>query len=150
MSADSPGAVLAVVGLVLVAGLLSAAEAALAGFSRSRAEGLVAENRAGASRVLHIVDDATRYVNTTLFLRLLAEISAIVLATFVVEAHLTEGRWAVLGVTVAIMLVVSFVVIGVAPRTLGRQHAETIALGSAGVVMVLTRVLGPLPHLLIL
>lgn len=150
MSADSPGAVLAVVGLVLIAGLLSAAEAALSGFSRSRAERLAAENRAGAGRVLHIVDDSTRYLNTTLFLRLLAEIAAIVLATFVVEAHLSEGRWVVLGVTVAIMLVVSFVVIGVAPRTLGRQHAEAIALGSAGVVIALTRVLGPVPQLLIL
>lgn len=150
MSADSPGAILAVIGLVLIAGFLSAAEAALAGFSRSRAVGLVAENRAGARRLQQIVDDSTRYLNTTLFLRLLAEISAIALATFVVQAQLDQGRWVVLGVTVAIMLVVSFVVIGVAPRTLGRQHAESIALSSAAVVVALTRVLGPLPQVLIL
>lgn len=150
MSADSPGAIIAVAVLVLIAGFLSAAEAALAGFSRSRVAGLAAENRAGAGRVQQIVDDSTRYLNTTLFLRLFAEISAIVLATFVVEAYVSAGRWVVLAVTVAIMLVVSFVAIGVGPRTLGRQHAEAIALASAGVIIALTRVLGPVPQVLIL
>jgi CBS domain containing-hemolysin-like protein len=48
------------------------------------------------------------------------------------------------------MLVVSFVVIGVAPRTLGRQHSERIALLSAGPLIAFTKVLGPLPRLLIL
>ncbi|MFL6025147.1 MAG: hemolysin family protein, partial [Marmoricola sp.] len=50
----------------------------------------------------------------------------------------------------AVMAVISFVVIGVGPRTLGRQHAEQIALGSAAVIIAMTRVLGPVPHLLIL
>ena len=31
-------------------------------------------------------------------------------------------------IAIGAMLVVSFVVIGVAPRTLGRQHSETVAL----------------------
>jgi CBS domain containing-hemolysin-like protein len=48
------------------------------------------------------------------------------------------------------MLVVSFVVIGVAPRTLGRQHSERVALLSSGPLIGFTRVLGPLPRLLIL
>jgi CBS domain containing-hemolysin-like protein len=48
------------------------------------------------------------------------------------------------------MIVVSYVLVGVAPRTLGRQHAATIALRTAGLTLGLTRVLGPLPRLLIL
>jgi CBS domain containing-hemolysin-like protein len=52
--------------------------------------------------------------------------------------------------SLAIMLVVSFVVIGVAPRTVGRQHAERIALLSAGPLIAATKVLGPLPRLLIM
>jgi len=47
------------------------------------------------------------------------------------------------------MLVVSFVVIGVAPRTLGRQHADRVALLTAGPVTAITSILGPLPRLLI-
>jgi CBS domain containing-hemolysin-like protein len=48
------------------------------------------------------------------------------------------------------MLVVSFVVIGVAPRTLGRQHSETVALLSAAPLHAFETVLGPIPQLLIL
>jgi CBS domain containing-hemolysin-like protein len=48
------------------------------------------------------------------------------------------------------MTVVTFVVIGVAPRTLGRQHAYGIALATAGLTRWLGRVLGPLSQLLIL
>jgi CBS domain containing-hemolysin-like protein len=150
MRADSPGLLLIVIGLVLVAGLLSASEAALGGFSRARAEELEDEGRSGARRVLRILEDAPRYLNTALFLRLLSETSAVVLATLMIQHVLGAGRFVVVLVSVAVMLVVSFVVIGVGPRTLGRQHAERIALGSAGLVIALTRVLGPIPQLLIL
>jgi CBS domain containing-hemolysin-like protein len=150
MRADSPGLLLTVVGLVLVAGLLSAAEAALGGFSRARAEELDDEHRPGARRVLKILEDPPRYLNTALFLRLFAETGAVVLATLMIQEALGRGRWAVVLVSVGIMLVVSFVVIGVGPRTLGRQHSERIALGSAAVIIAVTRVLGPVPQLLIM
>jgi CBS domain containing-hemolysin-like protein len=150
MRADSPGLLLTVIGLVLVAGLLSAAEAALAGFSRARADELADDGRAGARRVLKILEDAPRYLNTTLFLRLLAETFAVVLATLMIQDAIGRGRWLVVVVAVAVMLVVSFVFIGVGPRTLGRQHAERVALASAAVVIGVTRVLGPIPQLLIL
>jgi CBS domain containing-hemolysin-like protein len=61
-----------------------------------------------------------------------------------------QNRWLAILASLAIMLVVSFVVIGVAPRTLGRQHAKRIALLSAGPLIAFTKVLGPLPRLLIL
>jgi CBS domain containing-hemolysin-like protein len=150
MSADSPGLLLTVIGLVLVAGLLSASEAALGGFSRARAEELEDDGRPGARRVLRILDDPPRYLNTALFLRLLAETGSVVLATLMIQDALGGSRWAAVLVAVAVMLVVSFVVVGVGPRTLGRQHSERIALGSAGVVIAVTRVLGPIPQLLIL
>jgi len=53
-------------------------------------------------------------------------------------------------VTIGVMLLISFVVIGVAPRTLGRQHNEVVALWSAAPLAFVTKVLGPLPRLLIL
>jgi CBS domain containing-hemolysin-like protein len=48
------------------------------------------------------------------------------------------------------MLIISFVVIGVAPRTLGRQHADRVAPAFASVLTFVTRILGPIPQLLIL
>ena len=160
MSGQSPWLLVVVIGLVLVAGLLSSAEAALSTFSRVRAEELAEQARPGSRHVLAVLDDPPRVLSTTLFIRLLAEISAIVLATALVFDALGKARgttstmlvqrWPSVLVSIGVMLVISFVVIGVAPRTLGRQHAERIALGSAGVLLGLTRVLGPIPRLLIL
>jgi CBS domain containing-hemolysin-like protein len=137
-------------GLVLAAGLFSAADAALTSFSRARAEELADENRPGSRRLLHLLEDPGRYLNTALLLRLLCEIAAIVLVTREVNDAF-DGDWFPSALaTIGIMLVVSFVVIGVAPRTLGRQHNEAVALWSAAPLSFVTTVLGPLPRLLIL
>ncbi|HZJ06305.1 MAG TPA: hemolysin family protein [Nocardioidaceae bacterium] len=146
---------------VVVAGLFTSVEAALSSFSKARAEKLAAEGRSGAARLLTIVEDPPRFLNTALFLRMLFEITAIVLVTKVM-IDLVEGRgdigteqttartWGALASAAGVMLVVSFVVIGVAPRTVGRQHSQRVALSSAGLLIAFTKVLGPLPQLLIL
>jgi CBS domain containing-hemolysin-like protein len=137
--------------LVLSAGLFSGADAALSTFSRARAEELLAERRPGAKRLTVLLEDRTRYLNTALFLRLLCEIAAIVIVTQLVRTTWDSAEfWMAALTSIGIMLVVSFVVIGVAPRTLGRQHPERVALVSATPLTVVTRVLGPLPRLLIL
>ena len=137
--------------LVLFAGLFSGADAALSTFSRARAEELLAERRPGAKRLTVLLEDRARYLNTALFLRLLCEIAAIVIVTQLVrQAWGGAAFWEVALVSIGIMLVLSFVVIGVAPRTLGRQHPERVALFSATPLSAVTTVLGPLPRLLIL
>lgn len=140
---------LAIVLLVLLAGVLTAAEAALSSFSPARAEELADDDRAGSKRLVEVLDDPASYLNTALFLRMLFEVSGIVLATRLVAANV-DGWWHTVLVSIAVMVVVSFVVIGVAPRTLGRQHATPVALASAMPLVFVTRVLGPLPKLMIL
>jgi CBS domain containing-hemolysin-like protein len=147
--------------LVAAAGLLTSAEAALSSFSKVRAEKLAEGGRSGARRLLTIVEDPARYLNTALFLRMSCEIAAIVLVTKVM-LDLIEGRgdfattlatartWGALAAATGVMLVVSFVVIGVAARTVGRQHSQRVAMMSARVLIAFTRVLGALPQLLIL
>ncbi len=135
--------------LVLIAGVFSGADAALSSVSKVRAEELAAEGRPGAGRLLAIVADPPRFLNTALFLRMLCEIAAIVAVSSVLFDSIVARSWAMLA-TLGIMLVVSFVVIGVAPRTLGRQHSTRVALATAGLLTGFTRVLGPLPRLLIL
>ncbi len=135
-------------GLVVVAGLFASAESAVSSISRVRASELVEEGRSGAQRLSTIAQDPPRYLNTALLLRLAAEIAAIVLVTTVV-LETTSPRWLALTIAIVGMLLVSFVVVGVAPRTLGRQHSERVALVSAGPLQVLSRVLNPLARLLI-
>ncbi|GAA3510804.1 hemolysin family protein [Aeromicrobium panaciterrae] len=135
--------------LAVVAGLLVSVDAALSSFSKARAEELEDEGRGGAARLVQILQDPAPYLNSVLLVRVLAETSSIVLVALVVADDL-EGLWTRFTVAVAIMVVVSFVLIGVGPRTLGRQHAESIALRSTLPVIALTKLLGPLPKLLIL
>ncbi len=138
--------------LAVVAGLLVSVDAALSSFSKARAEELDDEGRTGAARLADILEDPAPYLNSVLLMRVLTETSSIVLVALVVADGIDglDGLWQRFSVAVAIMVVVSFVLIGVGPRTLGRQHAESIALRSALPVVALTRLLGPLPQLLIL
>ena len=135
--------------LVVLAGLTTAAEAALYSFSKARADRLVADGVPGAARVRKIADDPPRYLNTALLLRTIFEISAIVLVALVVFGIFPSTTERVL-ITAGSMIVISYIFWGVAPRTLGRQHADKIACAAAGPLVAVTRVLGPLPRLLIM
>jgi CBS domain containing-hemolysin-like protein len=147
-STGSAGLLLAAL-LVVLAGVFSAADAALATYSRARAEELVGEGRPGAKRLVTLLDDRARYLNTALFLRLLCETSAVVLVTLEILRWYDGRHWPAILTTVAVMLVVSFVVIGVAPRTVGRQQSDRVAPAAATVLSFATRILGPIPQLLI-
>ena len=150
MSGHSPGLILLVVALVVLAAGLTTVEAALSSFSRARALELAHEQRPGAIRLLRLLDDAAHNLNAVLVVRLLTETTAVVLATAMVLDVLGPDEWSSVLVAVGLMFVVLFVVVGVGPRTVGRQRAEAISLNSAGAVLALGRILGPLPRLLIL
>jgi CBS domain containing-hemolysin-like protein len=150
MSGDSPGLVLLVVVLVVLAAGLTTVEAALSSFSRARALELAHEQRSGAVRLLRLLDDAPHNLNALLVVRLLVETSAVVLATAMVLDLLGPGEWTSVLAAIGLMFLVLFVVVGVGPRTIGRQRAEAISLASAGAVLVLGRVLGPIARVLIL
>ena len=135
-------------GFVVVAGVLASLEEALSRVSRVRVEELVREERPGALRLQAVLADPPRSLNLLLLLRLAFELAA---AGLVVSYTLNRvaGSGAVV-LAVAIMTVVSYVFVGVAPRTIGRQQAEGVALRGAGLVLALTRLFGPVPRLLIL
>ncbi|HEY9523260.1 MAG TPA: CNNM domain-containing protein, partial [Thermopolyspora sp.] len=135
--------------LIVVGGLLASAETALTRISRVRAEEFVREGRRGAARLRAIVADAPRYLNLLLLLRLSCELLATVIATLLFIDWLGD-RGAAYAAAAATMIVISYVIVGVSPRTLGRQHAEPISLASAPIVYRLTSIFGPLPRLLIL
>ena len=153
MSAADGWLVVLSVGLVLLAGLLVSAETAFGRVSRSRVEELSRE-KPKAVRLLRVLDDRPRYVNVLLFLSTFATVTATSLVTFVLVEWLTgEQGWPIggsLALAVVIMVIVSYVALGVAPRTLGRQHADRIALAAARPAQFFAALLGPLTTLLII
>ncbi|HTF55293.1 MAG TPA: hemolysin family protein [Pseudonocardia sp.] len=134
--------------LVPLAGLFAAADASLNTVSRARVEALVRVGRAGARQLAAVVADRPRYVNLLLLLRLACETVATVLATLV-AIQLVTPLWLAAVVAGGIMLVVSYVLVGVGPRTIGRQHPYAIGLLLAAPVRALAALLGPLTRLLI-
>ena len=146
----NPAALIVIAALLVpLAGLFAAADAALNSVSRARVETLVREGRAGARALAAIVADRPRHVNLLLLLRLVAETAATVLLT-VALARLITPVWAGILTAGAIMVVVSYVFIGVGPRTLGRQHPYELGVAIAAPVRALATLLGPLTGLLIL
>ena len=134
---------------VLVAALLVTAEAALQSFSKGRARRLADEGRGGAAALVRITQDPAPTLNTLLFVRILMEIIAIVMVAMLVFGRFTS-TWERVLYSVGIMVLVSFILLGVAPRTLGRQNADAVALAAARPLSVLTTVLGPIPQVMIL
>jgi CBS domain containing-hemolysin-like protein len=135
--------------LIPLAGVLAAIDAALARVSTARVAEMRREGVRGADRLGRVLVDRARHANLLLLLRLAAELLATVLVAVVAIG--TFGQtWAAVTLTTAVMVVVSYVLVGVGPRTVGRQHPYRIALSTAGLMLGLVRVFGPLAALLIL
>jgi CBS domain containing-hemolysin-like protein len=141
-------AVLTVV-LVTLAAVSAAAEVALSRISRARAAELLQGGARGARALVRVAEDPAPVLSVATFLRVLGEAGATATLTLAcVRLAGVHGTSAL--VAGAVMAGVSFVAVGVGPRTLGRQRAEPIALVAAPVIGVLSRVLGPLTRLLVL
>ncbi|RZQ60360.1 hemolysin family protein [Amycolatopsis suaedae] len=145
----STGLLVLAVTLVLLGGLFAAADAAVSAVSLARAEGLVRLGRTGARQLVAVIGERRRHINLLLLLRLGCEVTSTVLVTIVFLRWIQPVALAVL-VAGVVMVVVSYVIVGVGPRTIGRQHPYRVGTLLAGPVRVLGTVLGPLSRLLIL
>ncbi|MBY8887843.1 hemolysin family protein [Streptomyces sp. PTM05] len=141
--------VVASVLLIVVAWLAACAEAGLARVSRFRAEEAARTGRRGGDRLLAVASDPVRYLNVALLVRVACETSAAVLITVVADRSFTH-TWEVLVVAIGVMVLVSYVAVGVSPRTIGRQHPLNTATAAAYVLLPLAGIMGPVPKLLIL
>ena len=138
----------AVVLLGCSAAALAAAEASVSKVTRVRAEQLVDDGRRGAASLLTVASTSGPYLSVSTFVRVVCESFAAVFVT-ITCAGAFDRQWVALLVAAGIMVVASFVLVGVSPRTVGRQHADPVALLSAPVPLWLSRVLGPLARLLV-
>lgn len=141
--------VTATVLLVVVAWLAACAEAGLARTTRFRAEEAVRSGRRGSAKLMLVAEDPTRYLNVALLVRVACEVAAGAVVTFASLREFDE-TWKALTVAIGVMVLVSYVAVGVSPRTIGAQHPLNTATVAAYVLIPLARVMGPIPPLLIL
>jgi len=112
----TPGDVLlpgAAVVLIVLAGMCAAADAALSRVSRVHVDDYLRDHRRGAVALRRVIAEPPRYLNVVLLLRVAAETTAAVMvAAWAIGRY---GRtWDTVLVTAATMIVVSYVVVGVA------------------------------------
>jgi CBS domain containing-hemolysin-like protein len=133
--------------LIGLGGLFAALDAAISTVSLARVHELVRDERPGAVRLERLMADRPRYINLVVLLRIICEIAATVLLVAFLHGEL-GWEWGRL-VAAVIMVVISFVVIGVGPRTLGRQNAYMISLAAALPLQGVSVLLAPISRLLV-
>ncbi|MFF9640476.1 hemolysin family protein [Kitasatospora aureofaciens] len=149
MSGESTSYILGAVALVVLGWLAACAEAGISRVSRFRAEDAVRNGRRGSARLLAVASDPFRYLNLATLIRVASEMAAAVLVTAVC-VHNIHPTWQAVLLAFGVMVLVSFVAVGVSPRTIGRQHPMSTATAASFVLLPLAAVLGPIPRLLIL
>ncbi len=142
------GSLIGAIALIGFGGLFAAIDAAISTVSIARVEEMVRDERPGAVRLARVINERPRYINLVVLLRIACEITATALLVDFLYEHLGLD-WGLIAAA-AIMVVISFVLIGVGPRTLGRQNAYTIALGSAVPLQAISILLTPISRLLVL
>ncbi|CQD11616.1 hemolysin family protein [Mycobacterium europaeum] len=133
--------------LIAIGGLFAAMDAAISTVSLARVQELVREERPGAVSLSEVMAERPRYINLVVLLRITCEITATVLLVLFLYDNFGLNR-ALFGAA-GTMVVMSFVVIGVGPRTLGRQHAYSISLTTAVPLRLISWLLMPLSRLLV-
>ncbi len=134
--------------LVLLASLLSGADAAVSRVSAVVAADLEREGRRGSRSLARLVADPARSLGPLLLVRVVAEVGAAGAVTLVF-AHAVGTGFAALGLAVLVMAIVGFVVVDVAPRTVGRQQTVPFALAVSGPAIAVSRALQPLTKVLV-
>jgi CBS domain containing-hemolysin-like protein len=144
---NSSAPLLGAIVLIGLGGLFAAVDAAISTVSVARVHELVRDERPGAVRLAKVMADRPRYINLVVLLRIICEITATVLLAAFFYQNLSR-EWGLFAAA-ATMVVTSFVVIGVGPRTLGRQNAYTISLVAALPLQAISVLLAPISRLLV-
>lgn len=137
--------ILAIIVLLAFAGFLAGSEASLTSISRIKIEEL--ESRRGGGILRRVTSDPARYLNVLLLVRKTCELTATVLLAVILSHDFAGGQ--ALFLTVVIMVVLSYVIVGVGPRTLGKQNPHVWARSGAVTAFALAFILGPITTLLI-
>jgi len=141
----SPIAIISIILLLIFAGFLAASESALTSISRVVIEEI--EGKRGTVLLRKYTAQPARYLNVILLVRKLCEFTATVLLAVILLRNYSSAQ--AMALTVAIMVVLSYVVVGVGPRTLGKQQPHKYARYGIIVAYGLAFLLGPVTKLLI-
>ena len=140
--------IICVVALLLFAGFLAGGESAINSISRIYVEQLAEKKSRRTAIAQKVIADPARYLNVTLFVRKACELTATVIVADGFRNYFASTSSALLA-AIALMLILSYVVVGVGPRTLGKQKAGAWIIPASLTSYFLSKTLGPLTAILI-
>lgn len=148
MTIDIPLSIPFAILALFLGGVLSLVETAVSSLSAARVENLVKEDRAGAARLERVLEGRAGHINLLVLLRTICEVTGAVLAAAACVELMGSRGWA-FATAIVIVTLLTFILIGVLSRTLGRQNPYTISLATAPILLGLSKLLGPIAKLLV-
>lgn len=133
--------------LVVLGGLLAAADSALSVLSRTDIVDLASNSRSKKS-LLAIANDPGAHINAINFTRVVSETTAAVLVSLSFAYTFGEWWWALL-FSALIMTATSFVLVGSSPRSVGRARSRGILMFTAPLIRGIRLSLGPIANALV-
>jgi len=141
VSSGDSAEIVGILALLVVAGVLAAAEVGITRMTRVRALTLNEEGRKGSVSLLRIVENPARYLNVVLLIILICHVTATTLATTLAIRH---GDTAGEIIATVVLTIVIFVFAEVSPKTFAVQHTDRVALRLAPLIHALGH--APLLH----
>lgn len=148
MTIDIPLSIPFAILALFLGGVLSLVETAVSSLSAARVENLVKEDRPGAVRLERVLEGRAGHINLLVLLRTICEVTGAVLAAAACVELMGSRGWA-FATAIVIVTLLTFILIGVLSRTLGRQNPYTISLATAPILLGLSKLLGPIAKLLV-
>jgi CBS domain containing-hemolysin-like protein len=132
----------------ILAAFFIAGRTAILKTSESRVEQLRREDVKGVEKLQKVISEKAKHVAVLQLVALALTSAGGVLLTFVfIESNLSLNSALIFAIIVVSLL--GFIVLGVAPETLGRQKSDRISLISAPVALIIKPVIWPIAKLLV-
>ncbi len=133
--------------LVAFGGLVTALESAIGSFTRADLE-RVAPTARFAISIRKIQDDSEAHINALSFVRTFSETTAAIAVT-VALTQLIGELWLAFVSAALVMTAISFMLVGVSPRSVGYERSEALLRALAPLARLVRVLLGPLAGLLV-
>lgn len=133
---------------LLVSGLVGTVESALTSISAARVDNMARDEVPGARALAQVISRRSAHINLMVLLRTVLDAAAAVFAAAAGFRLFDADGWAYL-LAISFVTLLSFAVIGVFARTMGRKNPYSISLRTASLIKVTYFILGPISRLLI-
>ena len=132
-------------GLLLLSAFFTASEAALTGVNKLRIRTLADDDVRGAKTASKLIDEPRKMLSAILICKNATKLSASASAAMMAVDYF-GNQW--VGLTVGVLILLFLIFGSIMPKTISSIYTEKVALGVAGIIYFITKVLSPIIYVL--